>query len=123
MSGHFQRTAPVIETERLRMRGHRRGDFDSCFRLWSDPGVTRYISGQPCSREEVWARFLRYVGHWSLLGYGYWVVEDRASGSFLGEAGLADFKRGIGPGFDGAPEIGWVLAPAAQGAGVATEAV
>ena len=91
--------------------------------MWGDPRVTRHIGGRPFTRDEVWAKILRYVGHWSLLGYGYWVVEDRASGSFLGEAGLADFKRGIGPGFDGAPEIGWVLAPAAQGAGVATEAV
>ena len=114
---------PIIESERLRLRAHRLADLADCAAMWGDPRVTRHIGGRPFAWDEVWTKILRYAGHWSLLGYGYWVIEDRASGGFLGEAGLADFKRGIGPGFDGAPEIGWVLAPAAQGAGVATEAV
>ena len=114
---------PIIETERLRLRAHRPADLADCAAMWGDARVTRHIGGKPFAIDEVWAKILRYAGHWSLLGYGYWVIEDRASGGFLGEAGLADFKRSIGPGFDGAPEIGWVLAPAAQGAGVATEAV
>jgi RimJ/RimL family protein N-acetyltransferase len=114
---------PIIETERLRLRVHRPADLPDCAAMWGDPRVTRHIGGRPFACDEVWTKILRYAGHWSLLGYGYCVIEDRTSGGFLGEAGLADFKRGIGPGFDGAPEIGWVLAPAAQGAGVATEAV
>jgi RimJ/RimL family protein N-acetyltransferase len=114
---------PIIETERLRLRVHRPADLPDCAAMWGDPRVTRHIGGRPFACDEVWTKILRYAGHWSLLGYGYWVIEDRTSGGFLGEAGLADFKRRIGPGFDGAPEIGWVLAPAAQGAGVATEAV
>ena len=103
---------PIIETERLRLRAHRPADLADCAAMWGDARVTRHIGGKPFAIDEVWAKILRYAGHWSLLGYGYWVIEDRASGGFLGEAGLADFKRCIGPGFDGAPEIGWVLAPA-----------
>ena len=37
---------PVIETERLRLRGHRRDDFAACCALWSDPVVTQYIGGK-----------------------------------------------------------------------------
>ena len=32
-------------------------------------------------------------------------------------------ERDLQPGFDGAPEIGWVLSPTAHGQGFATEAV
>jgi RimJ/RimL family protein N-acetyltransferase len=114
---------PRIETGRLVLRGHRIEDLQDCAEMWGDRDVTRYIGGKPFSREEVWSKILRYAGHWSLLGFGYWVIADRASGRFLGEAGFADFKRRIEPEFQGLPEIGWALAPAAQGAGIATEAV
>jgi RimJ/RimL family protein N-acetyltransferase len=113
---------PALESERLSFSGHRPGDFDECAAMWGDPAVTRHIGGVPSSSEEVWARLLRYVGHWDLLGFGYWVVREKASGRFVGEVGFADFKRLIEPRLD-APEMGWVLAPWAHGRGFATEAV
>ena len=116
-------SSTTLETERLIMRPHVRADFDESLAMWSDPEVIRFIGGQPFSREEVWARLLRYVGHWTLLGFGYWVVRDKASGRFVGEVGFADFQRQIEPALDGTPEIGWALTPAAHGRGYATEAV
>jgi RimJ/RimL family protein N-acetyltransferase len=71
----------------------------------------------------VWSKLLRYVGHWRLLGFGYWVVVERASGRFVGEVGLADFRRELSPPLGDGPEAGWVLASWAHGAGFATEAV
>ena len=91
--------------------------------MWADPVVTRHIGGRPFSREEVWSKILRYAGLWALLGFGYWAIEEKASGRFAGEVGFADFKREIEPSFAGAPEIGWALAPWAHGRGFATEAV
>lgn len=114
---------PVVETERLHLRGHRLDDFDRCAALWADPVVTRFIGGKASTREESWMRLLRNVGHWSLLGFGYWVVEEKASGRFVGEIGFSELKREIEPGFEGVPEAGWVLAPGAHGRGFATEAV
>lgn len=114
---------PAIDTDRLTLRGHRREDFAECAALWADPAVTRHIGGRPSTAEEVWARLLRYVGHWALLGFGYWVVHEKSTGRFVGEVGFADFKRAIEPSFNGAPEAGWVLAPWAHGRGFATEAV
>jgi RimJ/RimL family protein N-acetyltransferase len=66
---------------------------------------------------------LRYVGHWSWLGFGYWLVEEKTSGQFVGEVGFADYKREIEPSIDDVPEIGWVLVPAMYGRGYATESV
>jgi RimJ/RimL family protein N-acetyltransferase len=114
---------PTIETERLLLRPHTIADFDDCAAMWGDANVTRHIGGRPFTREEVWARLHRYVGHWVLLEFGYWHVSERGSNRFVGEVGFADFKRDIDPPFDGAPEAGWVLSPAAHGKGFATEAV
>ncbi len=114
---------PVVVTPRLRLRGHAASDLHECVRLWADERVVRHILGRPSTMEEAWSRLLRYAGLWSLLGFGYWLVEERATGAFVGEVGLADFRRDIEPSFDGALEAGWVLHPDAQGRGFATEAV
>jgi RimJ/RimL family protein N-acetyltransferase len=114
---------PVIETERLRLRGHRVEDLGQCAAMWGNPEVTRYIGGRPFTREEVWARLQRYVGHWALLGFGFWLVEEKATGCFVGEVGTAEFERDIEPRIQGVPEAGWVFAPQFHGKGYATEAV
>ena len=114
---------PTLETERLTLRGHRVDDLEDCLALWADPGVTRFITGRAGTREEVWARLVRYVGHWALLGYGYWVVCEKSTGRFIGELGFADYQRDLKPSFEGAPEIGWALLSSAHGKGYATEAI
>lgn len=114
---------PVLETERLILRGHRRSDFSECAAMWADPIVVAHISGTPSTREQAWSRFLRYAGHWHHLGFGYWVVETRHDGQFVGEVGFSDYCRDVSPTFDGVPEAGWVLKTSAHGQGIATEAV
>lgn len=91
--------------------------------MWADPIVTRFIGGKPFSEEDAWTRFLRHIGHWSLMGFGYWVVEEKDTGSFIGELGFADFKRDIQPFLKGTPEMGWALVSKVHGKGYATEAV
>jgi RimJ/RimL family protein N-acetyltransferase len=114
---------PVIETARLRMRAHRADDHAECLAIWSDTEVVRYIGGRPFTSEEVWKRLLQYVGLWSILGYGYWAVEEKASGRYIGDIGFADFRRELEPSLHGMLEFGWVLAPHAHGKGYASEAV
>jgi RimJ/RimL family protein N-acetyltransferase len=114
---------PVIETERLKLRGHGIADFAASAAMWADPDVTRHIGGRPLTEEETWSRLLRYVGHWAVLGFGYWVVELRSTGSFIGETGFADYKRDMQPPLEDTPEIGWGLVPQFHGQGYATEAV
>ena len=113
----------LLTTDRLIMRPHARDDFLESYAMWSDPEVIRYIGGKPFTREEVWARLLRYAGHWAMLGYGYWVVREKDSGRFLGEVGFADYHREIEPSLLDTPEIGWALDPAVHNRGYATEAV
>jgi len=122
-ASHLAVDIPILETERLRLRRHQVEDFPACARMWADPSVTRYIRETPFSAEETWARLLRNIGLWPALGFGYWVVEQRNTGEYVGEVGFADHKRDLKPSLEGIPEIGWVFASEAQGKGFATEAV
>jgi RimJ/RimL family protein N-acetyltransferase len=114
---------PNIRTDRLILREHTLQDFDALHAMWSEPTVYRHIIGRPSTREEAWSRLLRYSGHWRLLGYGYWAVEERATGNFVGEMGFADYHRDIDPPLDGRPELGWILKTSVHGKGYATEAL
>jgi RimJ/RimL family protein N-acetyltransferase len=122
-ASHLAVDIPILETARLRLRAHRIEDFPECARMWSDMNVTRHIRSTPFSAEESWSRVLRYIGHWALLGFGYWAIEQKETGTFLGEVGFADYKRDIKPSLEGMPEVGWVLASNAHGKGFASEAV
>jgi hypothetical protein len=105
-------TDPVLETERLIMRPHGLEDFPDSLAMWSDAEIARSIGGRSPSEEEVWRRLLSCAGSWALLGFGYWVVREREGGRFVGEVGFGDSRRGLGPAFDDAPQIGWTVAPA-----------
>lgn len=119
----MQTLAPTLTTDRLTLRAHRASDFDACYDLWTDEAVIAFIGGRKSTRNEVWFRLLRYGGLWPLLGYGYWAIEDRETGDYIGDAGLADFQRVIAPSLDGMPETGWGLRGHAHGRGLATEAM
>lgn len=123
MSPEARTRAPRIETERLVLRAHGREDLAAVQATWSDPAVVRFIGGRPCAEDEAWTRLLRYVGHWPLLGYGFWRISDRATDGYLGDVGFFDGRRELGARFDAAPEAGWTLASAAHGRGLASEAL
>jgi RimJ/RimL family protein N-acetyltransferase len=112
---------PTIETERLILSGPTSTDYRDIAAMWADPDVVRHIGGVPFSDEDSWARLLKYIGHWELMGFGTWIVRDRA-GTFVGEVGLFDLHRTIDPQVS-IPEVGWVLAKHAHRKGYATEAV
>jgi len=113
----------ALETDRLILRPPQQTDFEDIYAMWSDLAVVRHVTGVAFTREEAWARVLRSAGHWALMGFGYWVVSEKRSGKFVGEVGFGQFKRGIDPSFDEAPEIGWMLTAESQGQGYGTEAV
>jgi len=115
--------APFLKTGRLVLRKHAIEDFAALHAMWTEPAVYRHIAGHPSTREESWSRLIRYMGHWTLLGYGYWAVEEQESGAFVGEMGFADYHRDIDPPFGDRPELGWILKTSAHGKGYATEAL
>lgn len=114
---------PRLETERLILRAHQPDDFEPYFDMWGEPDVVRFIGGRPFTREESWSRFLRQAGIWHNLGFGFFAIEEKETGRFIGEGGFHDLRRAIEPSLDGTLEAGWVLASSGHGWGYATEAM
>jgi RimJ/RimL family protein N-acetyltransferase len=115
---------PAVSTSRLILRAHTLADFPAYAAMWADPDVTRHLGdGAPYSGEQSWASFLRTAGHWQMLGFGSWAVEEKASGRMIGGIGFSERKRDRGDALDGVPEAGWMFAAAVSGKGYATEAL
>lgn len=107
--------APTLETERLRLRPWRSEDLDVFAGFMADAEDTQFIGG-PLSREDTWRRVAMLIGHWTLRGFGNWVLEEKASGKFAGYGGLW-YPEGWPD-----HELMWGLLPAFRGRGYATEA-
>ena len=113
---------PVIETARLRLRGHYPADLVASVAMWQQPQFYQHLTGQPLPEEEIWTKMLRHLGVWYLCGYGFWAVEEKETGHYIGAVGFGEWQRDITPSLRGFPEVGWVLAPHTHGRGYATEA-
>lgn len=112
----------MLGTSRLILRPYQVGDLASYMTMTSEPEVYRFLAGKPLTEKEAWARLLVYVGHWSAFGYGFFAVFDRSTGDYVGETGLARFRRGLGETFDNLDEAGWVFSRRVHGQGIAYEA-
>jgi RimJ/RimL family protein N-acetyltransferase len=104
-----------LETDRLIMRMWRDEDFEAYARMTGDAEVMKYLGGKPMDRAEAWHHMAFLVGHWELRGYGHWVVEEKATGEFVGRIGFMNPEGW--PAF----EIGWTLAREFWGRGYASE--
>ena len=115
--------SPTLETPRLWLRPYRIADFDAYAAIFGQEAVMRFIGGKPLSREVCWTRFVRQIGMWSTLGFGFFALEFKATGAVIGEAGFHDLKRELSPTTEGTLEAGWGLTAAMHGAGLAEEAM
>jgi RimJ/RimL family protein N-acetyltransferase len=115
--------APLLETERLRLRAYQPTDLQPLLAMWQEPQFYQYITGQPALESDVWMRLLRDAGLWVVCGFGYWALEEKATGEFIGAVGFADFRRDMTPALGDFPEAGWTLAPHVHGRGYGTEAL
>ncbi|MFF9095856.1 GNAT family N-acetyltransferase [Streptomyces sp. NPDC014802] len=105
-------------TERLWLRHWRESDLAPWAALNADPQVREYFP-DVLTRERSDASAARFQADLERRGWGWWAVEVRATGEFIGFCGLDPVEESMP--FTGV-EAGWRLARSAWGHGYATEA-
>ena len=109
--------APRIETERLILRAiDPERDFDAWATAMADEETVRYIGGNVMDRATAWRSMATVIGHWQIRGYGFFSVEEKTTGQWVGRGGPW-FPEGWPE-----PEIGWTIMREHWGRGLATEA-
>jgi RimJ/RimL family protein N-acetyltransferase len=107
----------ILETERLILRPvDPDRDFEPWAKAMADENTVRYLGTKPMNRAESWRSMAMAIGHWAIRGYGFFSLEHRETGAWVGR---------VGPWYpEGwpAPEVGWTISPDHLGRGYATEA-
>ncbi len=107
-----------IETQRLILRPLAPCDCDAHIAMMQEPAVAEalYQNSKTPPQAELWRQFASYLGHWQIRGFGWFSVEDKASGEWLGRVGpwMPDGWPGL--------ECGWSIRQAHWGKGYAPEA-
>jgi [ribosomal protein S5]-alanine N-acetyltransferase len=110
------KTAPVLSTQRLRLRPMEDRDLDALCTFWCDAENVKYFL-KPATREEVAARIRTNQGRYREFGYGRWAV-TLPDGQVIGDCGLiwqdVDARKRL--------EVGYVFRKDQWGKGFATEA-
>ena len=114
-------TADIIEsdTPRLRLRQWRESDLEPFFALACDPQVMEFLLPLP-TRADSDALVRRIEARFAENGWGFWAVEHKASGAFMGFTGLS--SPAVDLPFSPCVEIGWRFGRQWWGQGFASEA-
>ncbi|QIY66578.1 GNAT family N-acetyltransferase [Streptomyces sp. RPA4-2] len=105
-------------TDRLLLRPWRESDLEPWAAMNADPEVREYL-GELLTREQSDAVVAGMQAEFDERGFGWWALEARHTGEFIGRAGLDE--AGDDMPFTGV-DIGWRLMRSAWGHGYATEA-
>lgn len=106
----------VMTTERLNLKKMTADDVQNLMRIFSDPEAMRYYPST-MNEQETLGWIDRTLGNYEKLGVGFWVVEDKSTGKFLGQCGIIPQE------FDGTGvmEIAYLFVRQEWGKGYATE--
>ncbi|MGW3570817.1 GNAT family N-acetyltransferase [Streptomyces sp. NPDC000941] len=107
-----------LRTDRLVLRGWRESDLAPWAAMNADPEVREYFPGT-LTREQSDASVADFQADLDQRGWGWWAVEVKATGAFIGFTGLDPVDEDTP--FTGV-EVGWRLARPHWGHGYATEA-
>lgn len=101
--------------DRVLLRPFEQADAAAAHRIYGDPEVMRYVGdGRAVSPRTTAQMITDYRRHQHENGFAFWAMIDRATGGLIGDAGLEITRFGT--------ELGYTLARAAWGRGLATEA-
>lgn len=108
-----------FETPRLFLRPWRESDLAPFFAMACDPQVMAFLLPLP-TRADSDAMVARVQARFAENGWGFWAVEHKETGEFMGFTGLN--SPAVALPFSPCVEIGWRFARQWWGQGFATEA-
>ncbi|MEO0390846.1 MAG: GNAT family N-acetyltransferase, partial [Pseudomonadota bacterium] len=104
---------PTLETQRLILRAPGPQDIGP-FAAFYATEASKFVGG-PMGEAETWRYLAQVIGHWSLRGYGRWMVTRRGDDTAIGIVGLHNPLNWP------EPEVGWYIWEG-HGQGYASEA-
>ncbi len=109
-----------LETARLVIRTFESRDAEAWVAMVNDPEVVRFLPPGPAPTMETFAEVIeRRHAIEREIGYSMWAVEDKTTGTFVGQCGIRPVDEGAGPEID----LAYHYTRASWGNGYATEAV
>ena len=111
----------VLESERLLFRDHELSDLDAYCAMEADPEVRRYVGGAPRTREAAEERFRKGLHRPESDRMRMWATVYKPEGLYVGRCGVYPNFTPSGP-VEGEGALGFYLARAYWGRGLATEA-
>jgi len=111
------KTAPILQTDRLRLRAFRASDLKAVHALYADRENLRYWGVDPSPSLDSTRKMMRWHVTGSPRNYMIWAVEETKSKRLVGMINY--FRRDLR---ERRVEVGWLILPAAQGKGYMTEA-
>lgn len=107
----------VLESQRLLFRDHEEADLDAFCAMEADPEVRRYVGGAPRPREAAEQRFRNGLHRPENDRLRMWATVYKPEGVYIGRCGVYPHF-----GVPGEGSLGFYLARAYWGRGLATEA-
>jgi ribosomal-protein-alanine N-acetyltransferase len=112
----------VLESERLLFRAHEPADLDAFCEMEADPEVRRYVGGAPRLRAEAERRFQEGLKKPISNRMAMWATIYKPEGRYIGRCGVYPHFESAGHVVAGEGSLGFYLARAYWGRGLATEA-
>jgi [ribosomal protein S5]-alanine N-acetyltransferase len=112
----------VLESERLLFRDHEPADLDAYCDMEADPEVRRYVGGAPRPRDAAERKFREGLRKPSADRMSMWATVLKLEGRYIGRCGVYPHFTSDGRIIAGEGTLGFYLARAYWGRGLATEA-
>ena len=109
--------APILQTDRLRLRPFRASDLKAVHALYGDAENLRYWGIDPSPSLDGTRKMMRWHITAVPRSYTLWAVEEKKSKRVVGMINY--FRRDVR---ERRVEVGWLILPAMQGKGYMTEA-
>src|SRR5689334_17548029 len=107
-----RKTAPTIETERLKLRAFRASDLKALHALYGNAENLRYWGTDPSVSLDETRRALRWHISYHPFLYVLWAIEEKKSKKLIGMINYHRRDRR-----ERRVDMGWIMAPDRQGQG------